>query len=175
MKQLMMIGFVVFLAACNGGKQQEEINNSEVTFFDMKAFFEKEANNFEYKSLKKTATLNGKVETKTISDFDIKEELSMFSKSNINRPAWKDKYKVTETPNKITYKAADEELNIKSVVVEKKEGTVSKITIISSSENSLLETNRTMIYEPNKGFLIDKSQSVALGGKDSMKIKVEFL
>lgn len=165
----------ILLMACNTSSQKEEIDSSGITFFDMKAYFEDEIKNFKFKTLKKTASLNDKSETKTITDFDISEELELFSKANINRPAWKDKYKVEETANKVTYTAADEELNIKSIIIEKNGDEVSKITIQSASKNSLLEAEKLMIYEPKKGYSIKNRQSVTLSGDNTMHVEVEFI
>lgn len=173
-KNILVLSLIFILSACQSGPKVE-IDNSGITFFDLEAFFEKEIKNFPYQKIKKTATLNGKSETKELSDFDMTKELAIFVKSNINNPSWKDKYQVSETPNQIIYEAAVDKLKIKKVVIDKNGEEVSKITILTSATQRIFTAEKELIYEPKKGYSIKNHQDVMLSGETDMGVVVAFL
>jgi hypothetical protein len=165
---------ILFFAACSNA-DKVAIDNSNIDFFDFKAFFEKEIKDFSFKKIKKTVTLNDETETQELTEFDMEKELNLFIKANISRPSWKDKYQVTQSGNQTTYKAMDEELTIREIILEKEGGEVTQITIHTLSDNTIFEAAKTMIYQPKKGFSIENKQDVMLAGKNNIRIEVEFL
>ena len=174
MKYILFIVLVSVFVSCSNS-QKVKIDNSEITFFDFKDFFEKEIEGFSFSKIKKTVTLDDNTETQELSDFDIKKELELFTKANISRPAWKDKYQVEASASKEIYTAMDDKLTIREVIVEKNGDDVSKISIQTLSNNTIFEAAKNLIYEPNKGFLIENTQDVMLAGNHTMKIEVVFL
>lgn len=165
---------VLFLVSCSNSNKIE-IDNSGIDFFDFKVFFEEEIKDFSFQKIKKTVSLNGEKETQELTEFDMEKELNLFIKANISRPSWKDKYQVIQSDNQTTYKAMDEELTIREIILEKNGNQVTQITIHTLSDNTIFEAAKTMIYQPNKGFSIENKQDVMLAGKNSIRIEVEYL
>jgi hypothetical protein len=165
-----MIGF----SACQN-IQSKSIDNSNIEFFDLKGYFENEIENFNHKSLKKTTSINEKEESKTITEFDIAKEMKLFTKINLKNLAWQDKFKVSQSENQEIYEALSDKLSVKSVTIDKSNGQVTKIKIISASQNLVITKDKEMIYEPNKGYSIENIQDVALVGKNNIKIEVAFI
>ncbi len=164
----------LLLVSCSNSNQVK-IDNSDIEFFDFKAFFEKEIKDFSFSKIKKTVTLNDQTETKELTEFDMEKELNLFVKANISRPSWKDKYQVTTSGNKTTYKAIDDELTIREIILEKEDTIVQQITIHTLSDNTIFEAAKIMVYQPQKGFSIENKQDVMLAGKNNIKIEVAFL
>ena len=165
---------VIFLVSCSNSNKIE-IDNSNIDFFDFKVFFEKEIKDFSFSKIKKTVSLNDEKETQELTEFDMEKELNLFIKANISRPSWKDKYQVTQSDNQTTYKAMDEDLTIREIILEKEGDEVTQITIHTLSDNTIFEAAKTMVYQPKKGFFIENKQDVMLAGKNNIKIEVEFL
>jgi len=85
---------VLILSACQEVTTPAE-NNQVNIFFDLKDFFQKEITSLEkINSFKKTVSINGVSEEKELAKLNLDNELSIFIASDINRPAWSDKYKV---------------------------------------------------------------------------------
>jgi len=164
---------IVSFSACQN-TTSEKVDNTNVEFFDLKGYFEKEIEDFNYKTLEKTTYINGKAESKTITDFDIAKEMKLFVKTNLKNPAWKDKFKVIQSETQETYEALDDKLSVKSVLIDKSEGEITKIKIVSTSDNAVITKKKEMIYEPNKGYSISNLQDVALVGENDIKIEVVF-
>ncbi len=173
-KNILVLSFLIILSACQS-EPKVEIDNSAITFFDLEAFFEKEIKDFPYQKIKKTVTLNGKAQTKELTDFDMKKELAIFINSNINKSSWKDKYKVVETANQITYEATVEKLKIRKIIIDKDRGEVIKIRISTNASQRIFTAEKELIYEPSKGYSIKNHQDVVASGETNMEIVVKFL
>ena len=63
-------------------------------FFDVRGYFKAEIERLkDVKKVKKTVEVNGKREEKIVEITNWNEELAPFISSDINRPAWLDKYR----------------------------------------------------------------------------------
>lgn len=165
---------LLFFAACQSDSG-ERADNSNVEFFDIPAFFENEIENFAHSTIKKTVVLNDKQETQELTDFDIEKELQLFKKIKIDKPSWRDKFSVAQAANSEKYIALDDKMSVREVEIDKVGEKVIKIKITTRSENTAFDSAKTMIYEPSKGFSVEKNQDVALIGNNMQKIIVEFL
>ena len=64
-------------------------------YFDLKGFMQEEVKRLSGReAFTKSLYVNGETETKSEVKIDLDKELDIFSESDINRPAWSDKYKV---------------------------------------------------------------------------------
>jgi hypothetical protein len=99
MNKLYIIFSLLIFSNCKEGAPQYLGNTTPL--FDLKGFLDNEIATHlkDVKTVKKTVTVNGKTETKEVAIKDWKEELKPFFNSDINRPAWRDKYKVEEVKN----------------------------------------------------------------------------
>jgi hypothetical protein len=93
MNKLYIIFFLLVFSNCKNEPPQYSKNTTPL--FDLKGFLDNEIATHlkDIKKVKKTVTVNGKTETKEVEIKDWKEELKPFFNSDINRPAWRDKYK----------------------------------------------------------------------------------
>ena len=168
------ISCLLIIAFSSCQNQSESVDNTNVEFFDLKGYFENEIERFDHKSLKKTTFINGEAESKTITDFDIAKEMKLFTKINLKNPAWQDKFKVTKSENQETYESLDDKLSVKNVIVDKSDGNITQVKIISTSNNAVITKRKEMIYTPKEGYTITNVQDVALVGENDIKIEVLF-
>ncbi len=152
----------------------------ERNFYDITTFLNQEVDRLEGKDIRKTVSLNGKSETKSIAKPDYKKELSEFYSSNINKKALVDRYKVVESASSKTYKALDDDLEVRDMTIQYPknwgEGDLTKIIIHKEKKNLLNEAQKVLYYSPKEGFAIN-SKRKAIGDvkADTLKIEVQFL
>ena len=99
-KNLFLISILISFFAC-GDKTNAPVKALEKPYYDVKGFFDGETKRLTEggMKIKKTVTVNGKSETKIIEKPNFEEEFKLFVASDINRPAWSDKYHVNEKPS----------------------------------------------------------------------------
>ncbi len=157
------IGMTILLPSC-----KPEIKNDGATakYFDLKAYFKADAARLSgiKKSTLKTVTHNGTTESKEVNINNWERELSLFSESDINKPAWRDSYKVQTTPTMVIYMATDDDLKTREIIINKTGGKVKYITIYNYTKNILYYTNEKLTYIPDSIYKIEKTQYVRLLG-----------
>ncbi len=170
-----------FLVSC---QTKDSSQNKAVIkpFYDIKGFFNGEIKRLTDggMTIQKTVSVNGKKETQVIEKPNFEEELKMFMASDINRPAWTDKYFVKETQVgnhgfKYEYWSKDKNLRTKKIIVDEIYGNVNKTIEILNSDNSVVtETEAHLFYDINSGYKISTSQKL-VSSIDSVGIEVVFL
>jgi hypothetical protein len=180
-KFLFFFCFTIYLTACNV-PTIEETNRPKTTFFDLKGFFDEEANYLKEQGVKiqKTIQHNETKETQTVLPKDWKKELLLFSESDINKPSWKDKYILdsTDRGNGLTllhYKAIDEKLSVQVLDVELKGTAVHSVLIVKKISNQVYESQQHLTYIPRKSYSIKKSQEVTSFDKDDYTIEAKYI
>lgn len=180
-KYLFCFCLIIYLFSCDVPAAKES-KRLQTNFFDIKAFFEKEAAYLKAQDVQilKTIQHNKTKETQTITPKDWNKELSMFAGSDINKPSWKDKYLLDSTnrSNGLTllhYKAIDDKLSIQVLDVELKENKVHSILIVKKISNQVYESQQHLTYIPRKGYTIKKSQDVTLFDKDDYSIEAKYI
>ena len=170
-----------FLVSCQT-KENTQKNAVIKPFYDIKGFFNGEIKRLTEggMTIQKTVSVNGKKETQVIEKPNFEEEFKMFIASDINRPAWMDKYFVKETPVgnhgfKYEYWLKDKNLRTKKIIVDEMYGNVNKtIEILNSDKSVVTETEAQLFYDINRGFRISTLQKL-MGSVDSVSIEVVFL
>lgn len=157
------IGIALLVPAC---KPEIKDDGAAAKYFDLKAFFKTDSARLARlnKPVIKTVTHNGVTETKTIKIDNWARELSLFSESDINKPAWRDSYKVQTTPNMVIYMATDDDLKTREIIVSKTGDKVKYIVIYNYTKNILYYTNEKLTYWPDSLYKIEKTQHVRLLG-----------
>jgi|AntRauTorckE5430_2_1112549.scaffolds.fasta_scaffold10725_3 hypothetical protein len=149
--------------------------NVEKPFFDLKGFFEKEVANQKFKTIEKTAKIDEKSETKTLTDFDLQTEIKLFTDCDINNPSLFDKYKTDESPEgNLTYTALKEDLKIQKIEILKTDNMVKKIIIYKKVETQIYNSEKILTYEPNVGYSIQNNQKTLGADKRNYEVKVIF-
>lgn len=142
-------------------------------YFDIKGYFKSEAAKLagQHKPISKTIVHNGVSETKTVDIKDWQQELNMFISADINKPAWKNSYTVQQTANSIVYRAKENDLETRDIIITKKDGKVKWILIFTHTpKNILYDTKAKLSWFPDSAYQIQKTQTVKLLGKNSYDI-----
>ncbi|GAB2975915.1 hypothetical protein GCM10027049_08280 [Mucilaginibacter puniceus] len=157
------IGIALLLPACKPAIKEDGV---KAKYFDLKAFFKADAKRLSRlnKPVRKTVTHNGVTETKEVKIDDWSRELSLFSESDINKPAWRDSYKVQTTPTMVIYTATDDDLKTREIIVNKTGERVKYIRIYNYTKNKLYYTYEKLTYWPDSLYKIEKTQHVRLLG-----------
>ncbi len=168
-----MFSLLTCLQAC---KQDGGDTGNSKKFFDLKGFFK--ADSIKLAKLNplvnKTVIHNKVKETQKVHIADWGTELSLFTESDINKPAWRDSYKIQQEGDFLVYRAKDPKLKTQEILIRRPGGTVKGILIYNHTKNILYETNEVLSYYPDSLYIIQKWQKVRLLGRDDYKITGAF-
>ena len=177
---LFVLAFLVFFASCT--KAPKFINPELKTFFDLKGYFDGEFQRLHSKGkAKKIVMAGGKQEVMIMDSIDFKRELGVFSGSDINRPAWSDKYVVDSSFNEqkelvqLQFNAIDNKLKTRKILVDFEKAAVTKVFIENITSSSIATSSQVLTYEPNLGYAIESHQKVAMTDDQHFKVTVQFL
>ncbi len=172
MNSLRLIFLLLLFSCCNGTDKA-----SERKFVDLKAYFNNEVKRLTQHSIKvdKTVSRNGISESKKNIAPNWETELSLFSESDINKPAWTNSFKVREESGIISYKAIDSTPRTRSVVIHKdSSGKIIELSVVNSTSNYLYNSSEELRYIPDSLYQIVKKQDVLLLGNNNYKIFGNF-
>lgn len=180
LKSFVVIILLFVISACQNDTPQ--YNQPKESFFDLKNYFKSEIERLkkEVKTVKKTVTVNGKTEEKTLENINFEEELTPFIASDINRPAWSDFYLVKKEPIgnhgfRAEYYALKDHLKTRSIVVNNPMSMVDvKIDILNAEETVATRSETKLNYDNHRGYTISTVQKL-MGAVDSIKVDVLFV
>lgn len=185
LKIIVIFALTIMVFACS--KESPSTANTSDTvdkYFSLKDFFESEIQNLQSQQivLHKFATLNEEVEKKALSEIDWRTEFTPFINSDINKPAWKDSYRIDSTSNeigqlKIIYTAQNTDLRTQEIAITfgKNAQTPSDIRIVNLTENPIYDTTERLQYVVGKTYLIENQQKVMWMKSDNFKIEGELI
>jgi hypothetical protein len=141
-------------------------SRANMKYFDLKGFFSSDSSRLSKLNplVSKTVEHNGVSESKKVHITNWGTELSLFSESDINKPAWKDSYSVTADSNIIIYQAIDTTLRTREIMIKKSGGKVKYVMIYNITKNILFKSVEKLSYFPDSLYLIEKAQTVKLLG-----------
>lgn len=170
------------LAACQSGAPEINPDDQPDPYFDLKGYFEKETArlNREQPRLRKQVSINEETEEKMLDSLDYEQELSVFINSDINRPAWFDKYRIDSLRDgarlqTLSYQALDKDLRVRSIRIRFTGDEVSEIIIDKETENIVAGSGQHLEYRPDQGYQISSRQKTAVSKKQELNISVRFL
>ncbi len=169
MYRKLFILLLVFNSSCSN---QEEMK-TETDFFDIKGFFESEVKRLTNKksTVNKSVRQNEQSEVKKNLSVDWENELALFIASDINKPAWKDSYKISGDSVHLNYLAIDTNLRTRSVEIKKDpKGQAVFFKIKNITRSKLYESSEELTYIPDSIYKITKDQSVRFLGKNTYQI-----
>jgi hypothetical protein len=153
---------------------QNDRNSAKDTmvFFDLKGYFKADSARLSKLNplVNKTVVHNKVTETQKLHIPNWGTELSLFSESDINKPAWKESYSTSTTDSLLIYRAKDPSLKTREIIVKRDGNRVKWIMIFNYTKNVLYETTEKLSYFPDSLYLIQKRQRVRVLGTDSYKI-----
>lgn len=147
-------------------------------FFDVSGFFQAEVERLNQlqPSVEKSFVVNQIKEITEPSTLNYQLELSPFIDSDINKKAWEDKYSINSSLETLSYKALDEQLEIKEITIQlDPTNHPTHIQIIKISESPLSYNKTTLSYHLNHEIEIISTQKNILTGEKEIKTKVSFL
>ena len=105
--------------ACKSGVKEEA--TATLKYFDIRGYFTADTARLNKlsKEVIKTVTHNGVTESKKVKIDNWGQELDMFTGADINRPAWKNSYTVATGDNLVLYKAKEEDLKVREIIIKK--------------------------------------------------------
>ncbi len=168
MKNISIAFFTIVLIACN-----KPIPKSGNKYLDIKSFFEKEARRLSSleKSVTKTVSRNGNKETKNLNNLNWINEFNLFIESDINKPAWKDSYQISQKNNILIYKALDSNLRTQHMLIKRKsDRNIGYIEIVNKTSNSLYQSSEHLTYLADSVYSIKKQQNISLIGNNKYEI-----
>jgi hypothetical protein len=180
MKRLHIIFLILMFSNCKNEAPQYSKNTTPL--FDLKGFLDNEIATHlkDVKKVKKTVTVNGKTETKEVVIKDWKEELKPFFNSDINRPAWRDKYMVEKKMGDTigyfqSYQRIIDNLKTKNLAVHFNDAQQPLSVSLENDESSAIGTSKqAMKFIANKQYSIESIQTSFLGNNDTITISVEY-
>ena len=171
-----LTGFILLLGvvAC---KRDGGASTDTMKFFDIKGFFRADSLRLTKLNqlVNKTVVHNNVSETQKVHIANWGNELSLFTTSDINKPAWKSSYGITTENDLLIYRAKDPLLKTQVIIIKKGGDRVKWILIFNHTKNILYETVEKLSYFPDSLYLIQKSQQVRLLGKDTYRISGSFI
>lgn len=163
---------VLIVASCS---QPEP--TKKASYVDLKGYFELEAQrlNKANPAVFKTVAHNDAKEARSVKDIDWETELSLFIGSDLNKPAWRDSYKLINQAGKIVYRASDPDLKTREISILKDSlGKITKVSIVNHTKNLLYSSDEQLLYIPDSLYQISKRQHVAVIGENRYFIKGLF-
>ena len=167
------------MTACQNTTTGSQSAATSKHFFDLEGYMAQEINRLQQANpeVDKTAALNGEQSNIQRKDIQFKEELNLFVDSDINRPAWRDKYRVDSTLNSSgqvasrTYTAIEDKLPTRKLEVFYSNGAVDSLFIHYRSGSLITQSERWLSYSPGKGYSIKSIQKRM--GSESRELDVK--
>ncbi|RKR82585.1 hypothetical protein BDD43_2770 [Mucilaginibacter gracilis] len=171
-KPIFAISFcLLFFVACRPDEQQ-----TTPQYFGLEPYFKAEAERLNklHPTINKSVIYNSHAETKLVAIKNWKQELGLFIESDINKPAWRNDYKVTVKADSVFYNAIDTNLRTRSIVIVNRAHKIKLIAITNFTKNSLYQTTDNLSYYPDSVYRIEKRQSVKILGANNYQITGRF-
>lgn len=175
-KRFLWIPALVLLLTCVQACKQDAGNGQAKKYFDLKGFFSADSAKLAKGNplVVKSVIHNKAFETQKLHIANWGEEFSLFSGSDINKPAWRDSYTIQADGDILVYRAKDPKLKTQEIMIRKPGGVIKDILIYNHTKNILYETKEVLSYYPDSVYIIQKIQRVRLLGTDTYKIRGAF-
>ena len=176
-----MIAGIIILQGLPSCKSNGNTSGQNVQFFDLKKYFNDESVRLTKLNplINKTAARDKNSETKKLHIADWGTELNVFSESDINKPAWKTRYKTSNSEGIITYTAIDSSLKTQYIIIKKQQDKVTLILVFNHTKTTLFgkvlyETRENLSYVPDSIYRVQKRQYFRTRGFTNYYIKGLF-
>lgn len=170
-----------FLIACTNPQNSESSALfEELPFFNLKAYFNQEAERLNAADLKieKLITIDEEEERIETQNIEWEKELKIFSDSDINRKDWLHKYTIDsiETGENliIKYTATNPKLKTRMLSISFNKGEVQKVDIQKGVKSVVNKTEEQLSYFPEKGFTFNRKQKTPFSKEKQYTINTNF-
>ena len=159
--------FFILLLCSGCQRTAEQMQKNELTYFDIKDYFEKESARLSKTStfITKTVSVNDSSEAKRTQINNWAKELEIFKDADINKNAWKGLFKISKLGDKQQYTTDNEKIPVKQLTIFYRKGNtqapeVSGLQIIVKNSNLLYNSNDTLLYYPDSLYQVKKTQNI---------------
>jgi len=164
-----VLALLLSLVSC----KPPDVRQNKSSYFNLNAYFAVQSQKFAKAnfSVLKTVSRNGEAETKKVKIANWQGELSVFSESDINKPAWRNSYKTTVSGNFIIYKATEPDLKTREIILKKENDHLIYLMVFNVVTNSLFQTREKLTFYPDSLYLIQRKQHVRFLGTNDYLIQ----
>lgn len=157
--------------------QRPDRDSSSLTYFDLKGYFQREVQRLEQQqpALEKRVWKNGVQDSARINDIPWKEELALFSESDINKPSWSQSYQREIKGDTLIYTTRDSTLMTRRIAIVESGGIVRSIQILNRVSNPLYVSETRLSYFPDSLYRINKTQDVRFLDRNHYRIEGRML
>lgn len=172
--------FLFILFFCCSCKTEPEENITPV-YFDMKSFFENEADRMQNHnfSLRKTILTSDNTESHFFDSANWVNEFKSFIECDINRKAWINSYRVDSIiigkSTLVKYVAKDPTLLISTIQIIFKANIPHSIQVVKKNDKQFYAHFNYLRYVPEKYFIIDNWQKINFTENIHIKIEGEII
>ena len=168
------------LTACN---REPEVGTASkpVLYYDLKKYLESEITRLEkaHNRVVKTVSVNGREEQQTLQQLDYRSELALLLDADINRPAWRGKYRVDSTrisPDRwtLTYTATDDKPPVRTMSVHFQNDAVDSVLIERAARTLMAGSSHQLAYRRASGFEITTVQKAVFMPERKIFVAVEY-
>ena len=175
---MLVLGAGIFLSGC---LENNTPQNLDKNYFDLKEYFVKKGRLLtkQNTSIEKILITNRDTQRVYLQNVNWEVELLPFINSDINKPAWKNSYRIDSVFNassltSISYTSL-EDLEIKHLQIHFSDNKVQHIFIESAVNNYIYNSAQVLSYSTDKGYSIEGEQDVIIGKDLHYKIDVNFI
>ena len=166
-----LLALFLLLTGCYVEEVQQDMEREP--FFDLAGYMQAQIDSLTalQPAVRKTVVLNGKEETKELTDLRFATDLRMFREADINKPAWLDKYTVTREEagggaQVQRYVATDSSMQTRQLEVTlRDDGTPTQVTVYRKTGTVLSDGDHILTYDPAVGYDI-RTEQVNRFGED---------
>ncbi len=154
-------------------------------FFDLRGYIQSQIRTLaNVKTVDKKVNVNGKTEQKSGVAIDLEKELSLFAQSDINRPAWLDKYHADTTvvendpavARVIRYRTDNEQLKTKELkIFMDRHGAPVEIRIVNADQSMFSDWRQDLMYKAGLGYHISNRQKFIFLSPSMVAIDASFI
>ena len=179
--------FALGISACTPERPsgQADIRAEKPIFFDLKAYFTEETNRLETEKPSGLKIARFQEHSDTLrfdagSGLVFEEELQPFISSDINRPAWQNKYRVDTLPSKtfggmsVRYIALDKNLKTRKIELYTENGEIRQVQIENQIKSVIAYSVQKLRYEKGRGYSAFGTQRMRFGKSYDFEVSVRF-
>jgi hypothetical protein len=175
---LLLVVAALLVSAVQSCKPAVSENITGPKFFDLKKYFTDESVRLDKSNplVTKTASYNANPQTQKVHINNWETELGIFIGSDINKPAWKASYRISNSENFTSYTAIDSNLKTRYIIIKKEKDKVKLILVSNHIKSTLFgkvlyETSENLTYIPDSLYRIQKRQFTRMLGFNNYYVK----
>ncbi len=173
---LLLFPLVLLLGGCGGSSTPG--TDKAGSFFSLSDYFTGEAARLQQirPLVLKTAAKGDLSATKTVRVPNWKNEFGLFIESDINKPAWKDRYRQIRQGNWVEYRSTDPSQRTSLIrVTTNAGGKPVHITVRNRASNVLYSSSEQLDYYADSLYVIRKKQQVTFLGTTAYYIRGKII